>query len=387
MTGPANIVALLVAAGRGSRAGGDVPKQYREIGGKSVVARAIGALHHPRIDSILLVIGEGQEEMLAAATAPNSLPAFVIGGSERRLSVLAGLDAIEAKGGASHVLVHDAARPFLPPLVIDRLLDALHGADGAAPVLPVADSLGCGAGAIEEVVPREGLMRIQTPQAFRFTEILAAHRAWPEGASATDDVAIARAAGFTVATVEGHSSLDKLTFDSDFAAGAQRMAAGLVSRSALGLDVHAFSPGSGLRLGGIAIPHDRALAGHSDADVALHAVADALLGTIGAGDIGDHFPPSDPRWRGADSAIFVEEARGLIEKQGGIIDHVDLTLICEAPRIGPHRAAMREAIAAMLRLPVARISVKATTTERLGFAGRGEGIAAQAIASVRLPEV
>jgi 2-C-methyl-D-erythritol 4-phosphate cytidylyltransferase/2-C-methyl-D-erythritol 2,4-cyclodiphosphate synthase len=227
---------------------------------------------------------------------------------------------------------------------------------------------------------------VQTPQAFRFQAILNAHRSWRDAAEATDDAQVARAAGVEVKMVRGDPMLEKLTYTQDFERAEQRLQARMIVRTGLGFDVHAFAVGSELWLGGVRIPHDKGLSGHSDADVALHALTDALLGTIGEGDIGRHFPPSDPQWRGASSCLFLEHARSMIEARGGIIDHADITIICEAPNIGPHRDSIRQRIAALLRLPLGRISIKATTTERLGFTGRGEGIAAQAIATVRLPE-
>jgi 2-C-methyl-D-erythritol 4-phosphate cytidylyltransferase/2-C-methyl-D-erythritol 2,4-cyclodiphosphate synthase len=351
-----------------------------------LLAHALDHLMHPGIDEVRVVIGEGQNVLYQEAIGDRPLPAPIIGGEVRRQSVRNGLEAIAGAGGAANVLIHDAARPFLPGEVVDRLLARLDAADGAVPVLPVVDSLAFATDVLEAPMPREGLARVQTPQAFRFDAILNAHRAWQGDVEATDDAQVARAAGISVHTVEGSTALDKLTYAEDFLAAERRLAAQLVSRTGLGFDVHALAPGEELWLGGILIPHDRGLKGHSDADVALHALTDALLGAIGAGDIGEHFPPSDPQWRGAPSSRFLEHARELIEQRGGRIDHVDLTIICEAPRIGPHRPAMRETIAALLRLPVARISIKATTTERLGFTGRGEGIAAQAIATVRLPE-
>jgi 2-C-methyl-D-erythritol 4-phosphate cytidylyltransferase/2-C-methyl-D-erythritol 2,4-cyclodiphosphate synthase len=252
-------------------------------------------------------------------------------------------------------------------------------------VRPVVDTLARADAALGDPVGRDGLVRVQTPQAFRFEAILAAHRRW-RGGLATDDAQVARAAGLRVAAVAGDEALEKLTHESDFARAEARLARAMTSRTGLGFDVHAFAAGEELWLGGIRIPHERGLKGHSDADVLLHAITDALLGAIGAGDIGDHFPPSDKQWRGAASSLFVAHARGLIEARGGLIDHVDATLICEAPRLSPHREAMRASVAALLRLPLARVSIKATTTERLGFTGRGEGMAAQAIATVRLPE-
>ncbi len=369
-------VALIVAAGSGSRAGGDVPKQYRKVAGKALLAHAIDALRHPGIDEVRAVIGAGQEAAYAAAVGARALPAPVIGGATRRGSVANGLAAL---GEADVVLIHDAARPFLPGAVIDRLLDALASHDGAIPVLPVVDTLTTRAG---EAVDRAALVRVQTPQAFRLDAIRAAHAAWA-GDEPTDDAQVARAAGLDVALVEGDPALEKLTWEADFARAA---AARLIPRTGTGFDVHAFGPGDHVWLGGIRIAHERGLRGHSDADVALHALTDALLGAIAAGDIGDHFPPSDPQWRGAPSSVFLEHARGLVSEAGGRIVHADLTIICEAPRIGPHRDAMRRFIAELLRVPLARISVKATTTERLGFTGRGEGIAAQAIATVMTGE-
>jgi len=373
------IAALVVAAGQGERAGGSLPKQYRRVGGKTVLAYAIDALSaHPAIDEIQLVIGQGHEALCAEALGDRDLPHPISGGASRRDSVLAGLAALQA----DIVLIHDAARPFLPGAVIDRLLAAVDRAEGAVPALAVADTLARGDSMVGEPVSRDGLFRIQTPQAFRHAAILAAHRAWNPAHDATDDAQVARAYGLSVALVEGDPALEKLTYPADFAEAERRM---LVSRTGLGFDVHAFEPGDVVQLGGIAIAHERALAGHSDADVALHAIVDALLGAIGAGDIGSHFPPSDPQWRGAASGLFASHARDLVASSGGIIDHIDLTIICEAPKIGPHRAAMRARIADLLGIATGQVSVKATTTEGLGFTGRREGIAAQAVATVRAP--
>ena len=379
-------IALVVAAGTGSRAGTGLPKQYQRIGGKALLAHALDHLRHPLIDEVRVVIGRGQEDLYRSALCGQPVPPSLPGGETRQDSVRSGLEAIAAAGGAGIVLGHDAARPFLPAATVDRLLKALEDNDGAVPVLPVVDSLAHGGLSLGDPVDRSSLVRVQTPQAFRFEPILAAHRQWTGSSAATDDAQVARAAGLSVATVEGDQMLEKLTFAEDFARAEQRLGAGLVSRTAMGFDVHAFAHGETLWLGGILIPHSKGLSGHSDADVALHALTDALLGTIGSGDIGQHFPPSDPQWRGAASSRFLEHARTLIEERGGRIDHVDLTIVCEAPKIGPYRDAIRERIAALLRLPLGRVSVKATTTERLGFAGRGEGIAAQALATVRLPE-
>ena len=378
-------VALLVAAGSGSRAGSDLPKQYARIGGKALLAHAVDCLRHPRIEEVRVVIGAGQEALYTQAIGDRALPSPIIGGAARQASVRNGLEAMASEGDTERVLIHDAARPFLPAQVIDALLDGLDAHDGAVPVLPVIDTLALAEDRLGDPVSRDRLVRVQTPQAFRFEAILAAHRAWAGNEAATDDAQVGRAAGMEVAMVPGDAALEKLTFPSDFERAERRLAASLVSRTGLGFDVHAFELGKELWLGGLLIPHDRGLKGHSDADVVLHALTDAILGAIGAGDIGDHFPPSDPQWKGAASSIFLEHARDLVERRGGRLDHVDVTIICEAPRIGPHRDAMRANVAALLRLPLSAVSIKATTTERLGFTGRGEGMAAQAIASVRLP--
>ena len=373
--------ALIVAAGSGSRIGGETPKQFLPIAGRSILAHAVDALaNHPAIDSVTIVIGPGQEEQARHALGDRP---FVIGGATRRESVSNGLAAITG----DRVLIHDAARPFCPPEVVDRLLASLEIAPGAVPVLPIADTLVRAGESVGPVVPRETLVRVQTPQAFHLDIIRAAHAAWDGRREATDDAQMVREAGYDVATVEGSPLLEKLTYPADIAAAERRLAPLLVSRTGLGFDVHAFAAGDGLWLGGVFIAYERALAGHSDADVALHALTDALLGTIAAGDIGTHFPPSDPQWRGAPSSLFLIHARDSVRAAGGRIDHVDVTIICEAPKVGPHRAAIRSRIAELLEIEEAKISIKATTTERLGFTGRGEGIAAQAVASVRLREV
>lgn len=370
-------VAIIVAAGRGTRARGSVPKQFAPLAGKPMLKHSFDALtSHPEVDAVIVVIGEGQETALRAALG--EVP-VAIGGATRRESVWAGL---ALAGDADRVLIHDAARPCLPHAVIDRLLAALETQDGAIPGLPVADTLLSASGAS---VPRDGLVRVQTPQAFRYEAIKAAHAAWPADQEATDDAQMLRALGKEVAVVEGSAMLEKVTHPADFAAAEARFGASMRVRTAQGYDVHRFAEGEQLWLGGVLVPHSKGLSGHSDADVALHAITDALLGTIGAGDIGMHFPPSDPQWRGAASGRFLEHAAGLVAAAGGVIDFIDLTIICEAPKIGPHREAIRASIAGILRLPVDCVSVKATTTERLGFTGRGEGMAAQAVATVRVP--
>ena len=373
------VTALIVAAGSGSRMGG-VPKQFRILGRQAVLAHAVDAMtSHPRIDAVRVVVGAEQNDLARTALGPREVGDLIVGGAERADSVRSGLAAI----GDGIVLVHDAARPFCPPAVIDRLLDALASHDGAVPTLPVADTLAKARGTIDAMVDRTALMRIQTPQAFHVEDLMyaydeAGHRA------PTDESTVMVAAGLKVAVVEGDPMLDKLTSAADWARAEAALAARLVSRTGMGFDVHAFAGEGPLMLGGIEIAHDRGLAGHSDADVVLHAITDALLGAAGLGDIGEHFPPSDAQWKGAASAIFLAHAAKLIRDAGGIIDFVDCTVIAEAPKVGPHRAAIRARVAEILALAESQVSIKATTTERLGFTGRGEGIAAQAVATIRM---
>lgn len=367
-------VALIVAAGTGERMGGSLPKQYALLAGRPMLAWSYAALSaHPAIDEVIVVIGEGHQALLDSA-----LPGarFTIGGATRRQSVARGMQAI---GAADRILIHDAARPFVAEQVIDRLLSGMDSADGTVPVLPVADTLVAADGTN---VPRAGLLRVQTPQAFRFQVLRRAHADW-SGDEPTDDAQMVRALGGSVALVQGDPMLEKVTWAGDIAAAEARI--GWETRTATGFDVHRLADGEELWLGGINIPHTQGLSGHSDADVALHALTDALLGTIAAGDIGLHFPPSDPQWRGAASDQFLQHAANLVAAEGGQITFVDLTIICEAPKIGPHREAIRTRVAELLGLSTDRVSVKATTTERLGFTGRGEGIATQAAATVRLP--
>lgn len=381
MPSAATVTALIVAAGSGSRMGGDLPKQYRLLGGKSVLAHAVDALAaHPRIAAVRVVIGDGQQDIARAALGDRDVGVLIIGGAQRSDSVRAGLAAV----GNGIVLVHDAARPFCPPQVIDRLLDALPRGDGVVPVLAVADTLGKGIGTIDAMVDRSDLVRIQTPQLFHAEDLLYA-MAEVRG-RATDESSVMVAAGLKVIMVEGDSMLDKLTTTADWDRAEARLAASMVTRTGSGFDVHAFAGSGPIMLGGVEVAHVSGLAGHSDADVALHSITDALLGAAALGDIGDHFPPSDPQWKGAASDHFLAHTASLIRARGGVIDHVDCTIICELPKVGPHRLAMRQRIADILALPLDRVSLKATTTERLGFAGRGEGIAAQAVATIRLPE-
>lgn len=372
--------ALIVAAGRGNRLGGDTPKQFRSIGGKPVLRWAVESLlTHPSIDQVRVVVAPDQIAVARQSLGKLDVGDLVPGGAERSDSVVAGLEAI----GDGIVLVHDAARPFCPANVVDRLLGALDGADGAVPVLPVVDTLASGGTTLESPVDRNGLLRVQTPQAFRVEDLLYAY-AEAGGASASDESTVMLAADLKVATVEGDPMLEKLTTPADWDRMASILESRLVPRTGLGFDVHAFGGSGPIMLGGVAVPHVRGLAGHSDADVALHAITDALLGAAGLGDIGEHFPPSDPQWKGASSDLFLNHAAQLVRERGGIIDHVDITIIAEEPKIGPHRSAIRAQIAEILGVRPDHVSVKATTTEGLGFTGRGEGMAAQAVASIRM---
>jgi 2-C-methyl-D-erythritol 4-phosphate cytidylyltransferase / 2-C-methyl-D-erythritol 2,4-cyclodiphosphate synthase len=376
-------VALIVAAGQGLRAGGGLPKQYVPLAGIPMLSRAVDAfMAHPAIHAIYVVIGEGQRAQAEAALGQRTVAGLIMGGANRIDSVRSGLEAIAGDGSAATVFIHDAARPLLPLDVLDRLFAALETAPCVVPVLPVNDTLAHGGDALGDVVERSTLVRVQTPQAARFDAAMTSHQAW-NGGVATDDAQMFRAASFVVKTVEGDVMLEKITHADDFAAAEARLGTGLISRTGSGFDVHKLEAGLPLWLCGIAVPHSHGLVGHSDADVALHALTDAIFGAIGAGDIGDHFPPSDPQWKGADSARFLEYARDLVAERGGIIDHTDITIMCEMPKIGPYRAQMRARVAALLRVDPSRISIKATTTERLGFTGRGEGIAAQAVATIR----
>ena len=371
--------AIIVAAGKGERAGGDVPKQLQPLGGVPMLSHSYRALmEHAAIDEVIVVIGAGQDGAARAAIGDATM---VTGGGTRRQSVFSGLSSLAADP-PDRVLIHDAARPFLSDPVIDRLLAALDTRLGAVPVLPMVDTLAHGTDILGMTVPRDELFRVQTPQAFAYEAILGAHEVW-DGPEPTDDAQMVRALGGSVALVQGDPMLEKITHPKDFVAAEARL--GAEWRTATGFDVHRLEAGEELWLGGVLIPHDKGLSGHSDADVALHALTDALLGTIAAGDIGTHFPPSDPQWKGAASHRFLAHAADLIAAKGGTITFVDLTLMCEAPRIGPYRAAMQARIAELLAFTPDRVSIKATTTERLGFTGRGEGIACQASATVRLP--
>lgn len=386
------IAALIVAAGRGTRAGGEKPKQYQMLGGQPLLRHSLRAcLGHAAIARVAVVIHPEDSELYREAVrgleTDSRLTAPIPGGATRQDSVRLGLEAL-SRDAPEHVLIHDAARPFLQHARIDALIASLRDAPGAILAIPVVDTLKREvAGNAEAGVDRAGLWRAQTPQAFRFAAILAAHGKLA-GQALTDDAAVAEAAGLAVRLVAGTEENFKVTEPEDFRRAERQliMQRGDI-RTGQGFDVHAFGdePGRPLMLGGIHVPHGRSLAGHSDADVALHALTDAILGAIGAGDIGRHFPPSDPQWKNKDSAAFLAHAAGLVQARDGLIAHCDVTIICEAPKIGPHREAMQARIAGILGIDADRVSVKATTTEKLGFTGRGEGIAAQAVATIRLP--
>jgi len=381
--------ALIVAGGRGVRAGGGTAKQYRTLAGVPVLRRCVQAfLAHPRVGAVRVVIHPDDGDLYRDAVRGLDLLPPVAGGAARQDSARLGLESLDGVD-PRFVLIHDAARPFVTGPVLSRVLGALEEAPAAIPALAVVDTLkraDPGAQApplVSGTVERAGLWRAQTPQGFRFRPILDAHRRF-SGQALTDDAALAEAAGLAVALVEGDEDNVKLTTPEDFHR-AERLLAATETRVGTGFDVHRFGPGDAVMLCGIAVPHDRGLEGHSDADVGLHALTDALLGAIGAGDIGSHFPPTDPRWRGAASHLFVRHAAGLVQAAGGVIVNADVTLICERPKVGPHRQRMAEAVAEMLGVETRRVSVKATTTEGLGFTGRREGIAAQAVVAVRLP--
>jgi 2-C-methyl-D-erythritol 4-phosphate cytidylyltransferase / 2-C-methyl-D-erythritol 2,4-cyclodiphosphate synthase len=374
------IAAILVAAGSGSRFGAETPKQFLSVAGKPVIRHAADAL--AAHVSLLQPVGD-QGPIEAALTGLPALP-VVPGGATRQDSVRAGLEAL-VPHAPDAVLVHDAARPVIPARTIPDLIAALAAAAGAVPAVPVADTLKRAArGTILETVSREGLFRAQTPQAFRFVNLLAAHRSGLRGS--TDDAALLEAMGDAVAIVTGSDDNIKLTWPEDLARLERIMVPPLYPHVGTGFDVHVLEVGRPLMLCGIAVPHDRGLAGHSDADVGIHALCDAIYGALADGDIGRHFPPNEASWKDADSARFLAHAAARIAARGGRLSNADVTLICERPKITPHAAAMRTRLASILRVDVARISVKATTTERLGFTGRGEGIAAQAVATVLLPD-
>ena len=377
--------AVIVAAGSGARAGSEAPKQWRSLAGRPVARWSLEALLAAGAGAVAVVIRPGDEAQARAAFAGLTGWTPVAGGAERIDSVLAGLSAL-AQGDYQAILIHDAARPFVTRAHVDALLAALETADGAVPALAVADTLkrkGPDGGA--QTTSREGLYRAQTPQAFRRAAIARAYAAWPTGRLPTDDASVMERAGGRVVLVPGDPMLMKLTYPEDFPMAERLAGAARLTRTGFGYDAHRFGPGQAVWLCGVEIAHSHAMIGHSDADAGLHALTDAILGAIGAGDIGDHFPPSDAQWKGASSDRFVRHAADLVAARGGRLVNVDVTLVCERPKIKPHREAMRARVAEILRLPLDRVSVKATTTEGMGFTGREEGLAAQAVATVEMP--
>ncbi|PIE07361.1 MAG: bifunctional 2-C-methyl-D-erythritol 4-phosphate cytidylyltransferase/2-C-methyl-D-erythritol 2,4-cyclodiphosphate synthase [Rhodobacterales bacterium] len=389
MDKPSDIAAIIVAAGRGTRAGGDLPKQWQRLHGRRVADWTVAAFHaHPRIGRVVLVLHP--DDLALGEGFPGTI--ITTGGATRDASVARGLEALAATP-PDRVLIHDVARPLVSAGLIDRVIDALDTAPGAAPALAVTDALWLGAqGKVTGTRDRSGLFRAQTPQGFRYADILAAHRsahrsdpgadpgADPGGAA--DDVEVARAHGLEVAIVEGDEANIKITGPGDFARAEELMGKAMDIRVGQGYDVHAFEAGTACVLCGVEVAHDRGLKGHSDADVGMHALTDAIYGALAEGDIGRHFPPSDPQWKGAASHVFLDHAIGLARAKGFELANCDVTLICERPKIGPHAAAMQAALAEIMTVAPERVSVKATTSERLGFTGREEGIAALAVATL-----
>lgn len=382
------VVALVVAAGRGERLSLERPKQYLRLGQCMLLAHSLRRFtEHPCIDHVQVVIDPSDAALYEEAAQGFDLLPSVTGGTTRQGSVSAGLEAL-THFQPDLVLIHDAARPFVSSGLIDRVLDGLAQTEGCIPVLPITDTLK--RLSVEQTVSsgpdRNGLVAAQTPQGFHFASILNAHRSC-ENASFTDDAAVAEAAGLPVTAVAGDPDNFKITSMDDMTRAETMTLPRMETRTGFGFDVHRFAPGDSVTLCGCSIPHNARLSGYSDADVGLHALTDALLGALGEGDIGTHFPPGDPQWGNAASHIFLEEAHRRVKQRGGRLINIDLTLICEAPKIGPYRSQMISRLARILELPEARVSIKATTTEKLGFTGRGEGIAAQAIATLTLPEI
>lgn len=376
-----NCACLIVAAGRGHRFGGAGPKQYAPLRGEPLLRRTLAAFAaHPGIDAIAVAIHPDDRSLFEDAARGLSRVFALDGGATRQESVRLGLEALAA-GAPDYVLIHDGARPMVHRALIERVIAGLADAQGALPALPVSDTLKrVEDGIVTATLARENMMRAQTPQGFRFAAILAAHRAHA-GEALTDDAAVMERAGHKVSVVAGDETNIKVTTMDDLA----RVNAMLSeTRTGNGFDVHRFGPGDAVMLCGVRVPHTHGLLGHSDADVALHAATDAILGAIGAGDIGHHFPPSDPKWRGAASHLFLRHAHELLAARGGVLVNLDITIICERPKVGPHRESMIREVAGILGVLPDRVSVKATTTEGLGFTGRQEGIAAQAMATVRI---
>ncbi|WP_397420872.1 bifunctional 2-C-methyl-D-erythritol 4-phosphate cytidylyltransferase/2-C-methyl-D-erythritol 2,4-cyclodiphosphate synthase [Phenylobacterium sp.] len=373
--------AVIVAAGDGLRAGPGDPKAWRILSGRPILRWSVEALLAAGAREIVVVVAA--DRVATADGALNALSGWraVAGGPTRAASVRAGLAALPPHPG-DVVLIHDAARPFVTRAHVERLIAALADRDGAIPSLPVPDTLKRGDGEVAQTVSRDGLWRAQTPQAFRRAALEAAYRTWPADLEPTDDASVLERAGGRIAMVAGDPMLMKLTYPEDFLMAEHLAGAHRITRIGQGVDAHRFGPGDAVWLCGVRIPHDQGLIGHSDADCALHALTDAILGAIAQGDIGQHFPPSDPQWKGASSDRFLAHAMQLVADQGGRVVNIDLTLVCERPKIGPHRDAMRARIADITGLQIGQISVKATTTEGMGFTGRQEGLMAQAVVMV-----
>ena len=382
-----NNIAIIVAAGRGHRVGGEIPKQYLNVGGMPILRRTVTVfLENPAIDLIQVIIHPDDRELYDSAVADLGLPEPVLGGDTRQKSVLNGLEAV-SDHLPEYVFIHDAARPFLDQSTLNSLIDEVQKSGAVIPALTVTDTIKyMTAETINSTLERKYLYRAQTPQAFRYKAIFMAHRRF-ENNDLTDDSAIAEKSGLKVRVIEGSENNFKITTEDDLRK-AEQMTGNTYTdvRIGYGMDVHAFDKGDHVTLGGVNIPHDKSLKGHSDADVALHAITDAILGAIAAGDIGEHFPPNEEKWKGASSDIFLKHAVKLVDDKEGVIASIDLTIVCETPKIGPHRDAMRDKISEIIDLDIDRVSVKATTTEKLGFTGKGEGIMAHAVATIRLPE-
>jgi 2-C-methyl-D-erythritol 4-phosphate cytidylyltransferase / 2-C-methyl-D-erythritol 2,4-cyclodiphosphate synthase len=380
-------MALIVAAGEGERFGGPIPKQYQDLAGSPILRRSVLAfLRHPAIQQVRVVINSKHRDLYDEATVGLELPEPIQGGKTRQDSVRLGLEAMENQK-PEMVMIHDAARPLIDADTIQRVREALDTHDAAIAAKPLVDTLKRGQDdVIKETIDRTNLWQAHTPQGFRFQSILEAHRKW-QGNSFTDDAAVAEHAGLRVTLIHSNPDNMKLTNPDDLDRARRLLGIGALPdvRTGFGYDVHRFVPGSQITLCGHTFPHDHSLEGHSDADAGLHALTDAILGTIGEGDIGVHFPPSEAKWKGADSTVFLRHAVDLLRQKGGAISHVDITFICERPKIGPQRAAMTKRLSELLKITSDRIGIKASTTEQLGFTGRGEGLAVQAVATVRLP--
>jgi 2-C-methyl-D-erythritol 4-phosphate cytidylyltransferase/2-C-methyl-D-erythritol 2,4-cyclodiphosphate synthase len=377
--------AIIVAAGSGSRAGAGPAKQWREVAGKPVARWSVEAFRAAGAQSIVLVVPAGDRAVAGEIFRDMKDLIIVAGGAERTDSVAAGLAAVGA-AKADIVMIHDAARPFLTSAHVTVLIRALQQAEGAILALPMTDTLKrAEADGSITTPPRDGLWRAQTPQAFRYQALVEAYAVWPHDHPPTDEAVVIEAAGGQVRLTHGDPRLMKLTYPEDFDMAEALAGGARITRMGQGIDAHRFGPGDTVWLCGVPIAHTHGLIGHSDADAGLHALTDAILGAIGEGDIGDHFPPTDPRWKGAPSHVFLTHAVELVRQAGGRIVNVDVTLVCERPKIKPHRQAMRERLAELLNLPLGRVSVKATTTEGMGYTGREEGLLAQAVATVETP--